>query len=445
MSVNSDIVLEDNANIAVIGGGPSGSLFSIFALKMAKMIDKNVNVTIFETKNFNKDGPAGCNRCGGVISEHLVQELAVEGITLPVSVIQRGINSYVLHTMKGDVHIESPTAEKRIATVYRGGGPNRAIRGERESFDNFLLQHAIHEGAKHVPLRIDGIQHNSKPVLTAQGKDVMEADLVVGAFGVNSSTFKMFETFGIGYRHPKTTPAFIAELQLGEDTVSECIGNSIHFFLLPRPENIRFAALIPKERYVTLCILGKDIDQKTVEGFLDSPAVKNVLSRSCLNDAVCKCFPKLNLRSAQGAFEDRVVVLGDAGSTRLFKDGIGAAYVMGKAAAKTAVLYGIGKQNFAKHYYPVYKKTVVDNRYGRMIYRISNSYKNIGILTESMVNVVRKEQEHKDEQFPRLSSIVWDTFTGNEAYRSIFMRGIYPGMHLQIFREFVKVLAGRGS
>jgi flavin-dependent dehydrogenase len=137
---------------------------------MAKMIDKNVNVTIFETKNFNKDGPAGCNRCGGVISEHLVQELAVEGITLPVNVIQRGINSYVLHTMKGDVHIESPTAEKRIATVYRGGGPNRAIRGERESFDNFLLQHAIHEGAKHVPLRIDGIQHNSRPVLTAQGQ-----------------------------------------------------------------------------------------------------------------------------------------------------------------------------------------------------------------------------------------------------------------------------------
>lgn len=445
MSVNSDFVLEDNAHIAVIGGGPSGSLFSIFALKMAKMIGKNINITIFESKKFTRDGPAGCNRCGGVISEHLVQELAVEGITIPVNVIQRGINSYVLHTMKGDIFIENPSAEKRIATVYRGGGPRGRMLAGRESFDNFLLQYAIHHGAQHLPVRIDGIRHNSKPVLTAQGRDVMEADLVVGAFGVNSSTGKIFETFGIGYRLPKTTTAFIAEFHLGEEMVSERFGNSIHFFLLPRPVNIKFAALIPKGNFVTLCILGNDIDRKTVEDFLDSPSVKNVLPSSCFNCTVCKCFPKLNVQGAPGAFEDRMVILGDAGSTRLFKDGIGTAFVMGKAAAKTAVLYGIGKRDFAKHYYPVYRKTAIDNRYGKIIYRISSTYKNFGPLTESIINVVRKEQRLRKEQFPRLSSIVWDTFTGNEAYRNIFMRGIYPGMHLNLFREFVRAMKRRGS
>ncbi|HKZ57917.1 MAG TPA: hypothetical protein VJ024_09465, partial [Thermodesulfovibrionales bacterium] len=110
--------LEDSASIAVIGGGPTGSFFSIFILKMAKMVGKKLNVTIFEPKDFSKDGPRGCNHCGGVISELLVQMLAVEGINLPDSVVQRGINSYKLHTHLGSVQIATPSFEKTIATVY---------------------------------------------------------------------------------------------------------------------------------------------------------------------------------------------------------------------------------------------------------------------------------------------------------------------------------------
>lgn len=75
-------VLDDGSKIAVIGGGPTGSFFSIFALKMARMIDKDLSVTIFEPKDFTKDGPGGCNRCGGIISELLVQTLAVAGRVL---------------------------------------------------------------------------------------------------------------------------------------------------------------------------------------------------------------------------------------------------------------------------------------------------------------------------------------------------------------------------
>ena len=47
----------DKANIAVIGGGPTGSFFSIFALKMAKMVGKELNITIFEPKRFYKGRP----------------------------------------------------------------------------------------------------------------------------------------------------------------------------------------------------------------------------------------------------------------------------------------------------------------------------------------------------------------------------------------------------
>jgi flavin-dependent dehydrogenase len=207
--LKSDYALNDNAKIAVIGGGPSGSFFSIFALKMSKMVDKKINITIFEPKDFTRDGPIGCNRCGGVISELLVQTLAVEGINIPPEVVQRGIDSYVLHTTKGDIHIDSPALEKRIATVYRGGGPKGIKESDRESFDNFLLQSAVNEGASHVPLKIDGITFREKPVLTADGREVIEADLVVGAFGINSSTWKLFEDLKLGYKKPESTSAYI--------------------------------------------------------------------------------------------------------------------------------------------------------------------------------------------------------------------------------------------
>lgn len=435
--------LDDNSKIAVIGGGPSGSLFSIFALKMAKMIDKKIDVTIFEPKDFTKDGPAGCNRCGGVISEHLVQTLAIEGINIPPEVVQRGIDSYVLHTQAGDAYIESPAAEKRIATVYRGGGPKGIKEKDRESFDNFLLKCAIHEGATRVSLRIDGIKNKEKPILTSGGKDVMEADLVVGAFGVNSSTMNIFEEMGIGYKKPVTTSAFITELELGNETVSKYFGSSIHFFLLPVPKNIKFAALIPKGRYVTLCILGKDIDQQTVTGLLNSPAARKNLPEGFMSDKFCKCFPKLTLECAKGAFSDRVVVIGDAGSTRLFKDGIGASYIMGKAAATTAILQGVSKAHFAEHYYPVYKNTIIDNRFGKLVYLTTNIYKNLSLLTESMVKVLKKEQQKRTKDFPRLSSILWDTFTGNELYKNIFMRGTNIWMHVKLSWEFIKAIIRR--
>ena len=214
--------LEDSASIAVIGGGPTGSFFSIFLLKMAKMVGKKLNVTIFEPKDFSKDGPRGCNHCGGVISELLVQMLAVEGINLPDSVVQRGINSYKLHTHLGSVQIATPSFEKTIATVYRGGGPKGIVGREKESFDNYLLYQAIQEGAVHNHARIDRVEYrNKRPVLFSQGQKILEADLVVGAFGVNSQTAKVFEDMGFGYKKPAAVRAAIAEIGLGKSIISE--------------------------------------------------------------------------------------------------------------------------------------------------------------------------------------------------------------------------------
>ena len=100
-SRESSRTLQDGSRIAVIGAGPAGSLFSYFLLNMADAVSLDVGVDLFEPRHFCHRGPAGCNHCGGIVSESLVQRLATEGIMLPDAVVQRGIESYTLHTDVG--------------------------------------------------------------------------------------------------------------------------------------------------------------------------------------------------------------------------------------------------------------------------------------------------------------------------------------------------------
>jgi flavin-dependent dehydrogenase len=434
-------LLDDGANIAVIGGGPTGSFFSIFALKMAKMIGKEITVTIFEPKDFTKDGPGGCNRCGGIISELLVQTLAVEGINLPDSVVRKGINSYRLHTNQGSVFIATPALEKTIATVYRGGGPRGTIGEDKASFDNFLLAQAIQEGAIHRTLRIDRIGfRDGKPVLFSKDTEIMQADLVVGAFGINSTSGKMFEELGFGYREPRNVTAAIAEIGMAEDVVAEHFGNSIQLFLLP-DKGIKFGAMIPKGPYVTLCILGTEVGPRTIDDFMSKPVVKAVLPKSASYSLACRCLPKMNVGAPDISFADRVVLCGDAGSTRLFKDGLGAAYIMGKAAAKAAVFEGVGALDFKQNYLPVYKSIVYDNYFGRILYFVIDRYRKTAVLTKAMLKVIEKEQ-HDPKNGKILSSILWDMFTGNERYKNVFFKSAKVRMHIDMWEGLIKSLIG---
>jgi flavin-dependent dehydrogenase len=436
---NGHHILEDRANIAVIGGGPTGSFFSIFALKMAKMIGKEVIITIFEPKDFEKDGPGGCNRCGGIISELLVQTLAVEGINLPDTVVRKGINSYRLHTNQGSVFIATPAFEKTIATVYRGGGPRGTIGKDKASFDNFLLNRATEEGALHSALRIDRIGYGgNRPVLFSKDTEVMQADLVVGAFGINSTSGKMFEELGFGYKEPRNVSAAVAEILMAEDAVVNQFGNAIQLFLLP-DRGIKFGAMIPKGPYVTLCILGTEVGPKTIDDFMNKPVVKAVLPKSAGYSVACRCLPKMNVGAPDIPFADRVVLCGDAGSTRLFKDGLGAAYIMGKAAAKAAIFEGVGARDFKKNYLPVYKSIVHDNYFGRALYFVIDCYRKTAVLTKAMLKVVEKEQ-HDPKNGRILSSILWDMFTGNERYKEVFFKSAKLRMHIDMWEGLIKSL-----
>ena len=277
--------LEDGSKVAVIGGGPAGSFVSFFLIEMAERAGLELDVEIFEPRDFSCPAPTGCNMCGGIISETLVQNLAAEGINLPSSVVQRGIESYMLHMDVGSVRIEPPIHEKRIGAVYRGIGPRDIKERKWGSFDLHLEQLATERGAKVTRGRVDRVtMGNGRPSVAIKGGELQVVDLLVVAVGVNSPTLKLFKELDTGYKPPETTKAFIREYFLGEKVIAENLGDSMHVFLLNIPR-LEFAAIIPKGDYASVCLLGEAIDTKLVDAFLTSPQVRNCMPDSVVSRA----------------------------------------------------------------------------------------------------------------------------------------------------------------
>ncbi len=426
MSEPSKLALESGSLVGVIGGGPSGSFFSYFLLDMAQRVGMDVQVDIYEPRDFSVPGPAGCNMCGGIISESLVQTLATEGINLPSTVVERGIDSYVLHMDVGNVRIETPLREMRIAAVHRGAGPRGIKEMKWRSFDGYLLELAVGKGAHLMPGRVDDIgwKDNRPQVKTRDGLP-QKYDLLAVAVGVNTAALKLFEGLGFGYKPPVTTRTYISELGLGQETVERHLGSSIHLFL-PKIPRLDFACLIPKGDFATLCLLGQDIDDHLVQALLDAPEVQGCLPANWrMPQDFCHCSPRMNVQGAIQPFADRIVFIGDSGVTRLNKDGIGAAYRTAKAAAVTAIFEGISAEDFRRHYWPTCQAISSDNKFGKVIFAITGQIQKRRFARRGVLRTVSREQQ-KESDSRRMSMVFWDTFTGSAPYRDVFLRTLHP-------------------
>lgn len=407
-----------------MGGGPAGSLFAFFLLRFADQIDLALDVDIYEPRDFTLAGPAGCNMCGGIVSEDLVQMLALEGIDLPTSVVQRGIDAYDLSTPAGRVHIATPAGEARIAAVHRGGGPRDVSATAWGGLDGHLLALARDRGASIVRQRVKNAGwRDGRPAL---GRDDCSKayDLVVGATGVNSTAWQLYEALGLRAARPTIARAYVTELRLGREAITSTLGSTMQLFLLDLPR-LEFGAIIPKGDFVTVCLLGDDIDRELVEAFFAHPLVQDRLPTGCEAHAgLCHCGPKINVREAVEPYGDRIVLVGDCGVTRLYKDGIGAAYRTAKAAARTAVFSGVSAADFDRHYAPVYRTIARDNRYGMALFAFVRLARRLPWLLEAVLEVTAREQRRGASR--RMSVVLWDVFTGSAPYREIACRVADP-------------------
>ena len=426
-SSNGNIELANGSRIGVVGGGPAGSFFSFYALEYARRFDLDIQLDIYEPKDFNKVGAGGCNHCGGIVSESLVQHLATDGIVIPSKIIQRGINTYTMHTEQGIRVIRSPSDEHRIASVFRGCGPRGCLDVNERGFDNYLLGLCKKKGAEVIHKKVVSLERERDQVRIATPRSEGSLyDLVVGAVGLSKKGLDLFKSVCPSYSVPEATRTYISEFFMKPAEIESYFGNSMHVFLLDIP-HITFGALIPKENYVTLVLLGKDIDKKVVKSFIESREV-----RSCFPDdfpmeraMTCTCYPYVNVTHAHHPFADRVVLIGDSGSSKLYKNGIGAAFLTGKAAASTAIFEGVGEGDFEEYYLPVCQDLDKDNQVGKLIFWVTRLIQKSPVLKRGLLDRLAREQADEKSSF-RLSSVLWDTFTGSAGYRNILKRFVRP-------------------
>jgi hypothetical protein len=147
----------------------------------------------------------------------------------------------------------------------------------------------------------------------------------------------------------------------------------------------------------------------------------------------------MNVGGSRPLFGNRVVLLGDCGVSRLYKDGIGAAYRSAKAVAVTAVFQGVSERDFRKFYRPTCRELEKDNRIGRLIFTTSILFRKLRFLREAMLRTTRKEQDSSSDRMI-MSMMLWDIFTGSAPYRDVLARSLSPRFALRFMGEVLRAL-----
>ncbi|MBF0127832.1 MAG: hypothetical protein HQM02_11570 [Magnetococcales bacterium] len=333
----------------------------------------------------------------------------------------------------------------RIAAIFRGGGPQGAEKQAPlpwASFDQHLLKLATQKGARRLRRRVTALSWDGgRPRLELGESEGVTYDFLIGAVGLNGSAFKLFDDLHFGYRPPKFTRSFISELYLGESEVKRLLGQAMHVFLLNIPK-LKFVAITPKSHYATFIILGDEIDQEMIDRVFATPQVRSCLPPGWVIPVqTCKCQPRINTGPPANIFTDRVVLVGDCGVSRLYKDGIGAAYRLSKVLAVTAISHGIGAEDFRRHYWPACQEMARDNALGMALFTMDEQIKSWDFMRAGMLVAIRREQAGLSP--PRLSSALWDTFTGSGSYVGILQRMVHPSVWVRVALESMRYLLAK--
>jgi len=407
--------LRDGSRIAVIGGGPAGSLFAMHALEFARQRDLRIEVVVFEQKDLTARGPVGCNKCAGILSSRLIYNLQTIGLTLPTEVIQARIEAYVLHLGDVAVEVTRPAPGHEILSIYRGGGPRLGDFPPTAGFDAWLLKEAERRGAQIVRERVEEATLLDGPQVRTRRRQ-LPCDLVVLASGINS---RQIPVTGTSYTPPRT------ELMAQDELLVPGLqGDSsrVHVYF-DRPGGLLFAGLIPKGPYVNISLLGHDLGRDAVGDSLATPEVRRLLRTA--SQRLCGCKPSIAVAMARGFYGDRFVAVGDAAVTRLYKDGIGSAFITARQAAYVALEQGISAESFRRHYAPLCRAIDRDNRYGRLLFALWKRTVHSPLLVGAwLCTLVAEQALPLQAQHCRLA--LWEMFTGDATYQHILCRLLSP-------------------
>lgn len=425
--------LEPGSRMAVVGGGPAGSFFAICLLRLARERNLDIQVEIYEARNFAASGPLGCNRCAGILSASLLKNLRGLGISIPQEVVLGRITSYQLYSPYGTAEIKNPDPFDDIFSIYRGSGPLHSHGQQVASFDGFLLAQAQSLGARVLHQKAQEISLRPSP--TVRSNDAQEEyDLVVLSSGLNSGTIPVE---GLPYRPPATRSMAQDELYAAPEDIQRFFGASVKVFLLPGADLI-FGTLVPKGHFINVSLLGAG-ETWRVEDFLSNDLVKEAIPFPY--ERSCGCRPKIAVGMASHFYADGFVAIGDACVARLYKDGIGSALLTARQAARTALDHGVSSEEFARHYAPLALAIHRDNRFGKAIFGVHHRIKESPALFRSHSRLIAAEQSQGKREQP-FSRTFWGIFTGSYTYRQIAQTALKPSFIVKLATGYLREKLG---
>lgn len=385
-----------------------------------------LEITIFEPRQFSEKGPAGCNRCAGILSSSFVNNLASLDLQLPESVIQSHIAAYSVH-FDGETHrILPPSRGRKILSIYRGGGPRLSKRKPESSFDQFLLSKALEGGAHLVPNRVVSVEQG-RPFRLRTKHQEYPAEFIVLASGVNSRS-PLDPTFG--YHPPRTAIMRQDEIRMPNGWPVDEVGT---FFR--EPPGLVFGALIPKDQFLNVSLLGDNFTADAVSEFLEALGQNARLNN--LPVSLCGCAPRIAVGASRRYFGDGWVAVGDAAVTRLYKDGIGSAFITAQAAVAAVVEFGISARALQRGYAPICRKIAWDNHYGGWMFRLWRLLSRSPRLSKAWSAALRAEENLALEDHIH-GRIIWGMLSGDESYRALFRLALSMRSAASLWRALEK-------
>jgi flavin-dependent dehydrogenase len=414
---NSLKILAEGSRVVIIGGGPGGTACALALHRLAGEMGVKIQITLVEGKQFLDE--KHYNQCVGVLSPPLPSLLEEDlGIPFPLHLCQIEIQGYVLHSSGEQIQLD--------------GDEEASYALRRVQFDQYMLEMVKQHGINVFPARAVDLEFHPEQVIVYTESLPLEADVVVGAFGMDEGSASMF-TRHTSYSPPQAIDTLVTKFNPtpGEEAN---LNGYIHAFLLSNPR-IEFGAVTPKCTHCTINIAGDTVDTPLMDKFLSHPQIQAILPELDGGDAQENNhliyfkgrFPRSLARNYYG---DRYVMIGDAaGLVRAFKGkGVTTAVMTGIRAAETILKHGYTGQAFQDHYRTANNDIIQDLPYGRAMRLLTIFMSRFGLLNP----VLRAAQTTPD-----LQSALFDAVSAHALYREVIAKSLQPKTVFAVMRAML--------
>ncbi len=389
-------------HVVIIGGGPGGTACALALQCKAAEMGRDIKITIVEGKQFI--GEMHYNQCVGVLSPPLPALLCEQLIVkFPYHLSRSMISQYIVHTAREQITLDDHNE------------PSIALR--RVQYDAYMLEEVRKRGIAVIPARAVDLEFHDDRVVVYTDNTPLEADVVVGAFGMDEGSVGMFSRL-TPYRPPQALGSIVTKYHPTADSM-QVFGPCIHAFLPANPR-IEFGGVTTKGNHLTINIAGSDVDASLMKTFVCQPEVRAVLpdfdgARDISDLQFYK--GRFPCSQAKGYYGDRYVLVGDAaGLVRAFKGkGVTSAVITGIRAAETILNIGISEYAFLERYCELNKDITHDLPYGQAMRRFT-----IFLAHYKLLDPVLRAAKGS----PELQSALFDAVSAHAPYQQVIQQSM---------------------